>query len=83
MRRPFMIWLRPTATMGSLYSKLCSKLCSKISTHEGGHTVLNNNTLGGEADGPKPSDPRTAAAEAAQRRVEAVKISPTMKNSSF
>jgi hypothetical protein len=62
--------------MGSLYSKLCSK----ISTHEGGHTVLNNNTLGGEADG---SDPRTAAANAALRRAEAVKIFPIMKSSSF
>jgi len=59
-----------TATMGSLYSKLCSELCSKPSTHEGGHTILNNNTLGGQAvnDGANPSDPRVAAAEAAERR---------------
>jgi len=47
--------------MGSLYSKLCSK----SSTLEGGHTVL------GEADSPKPSDPRAAAANAAELRLSA------------
>jgi hypothetical protein len=60
----------------------CSKLCSKSSTHEGGHTVLNNNTLGGEP-GPNPIDLRAAAAGAAYRRQQAVKISLIIKNSSF
>ena len=63
-------------TMGSLYSKLCAELCSKSSTHEGGHTILNHNTVGGEVDGSNPSNPRAAAAEAAERRAKVVKIFP-------
>lgn len=51
-------------------------LCSKPSTHEGGHTVLGssaNNTLGGSNAGrPAPPDRRLAAAEAAERRKQAV-----------
>jgi len=61
-------------SLSSLYSKLCSNLCSKSSTHEGGHTVLNSNTLGGgEVDDANPLDHRDAAAKAAERRATAAK----------
>lgn len=52
-------------------------LCSKSSTHEGGHTVLGSgpnspvNANSGAAAS-RPSNPRLAAAEAAERRLQAV-----------
>ncbi|KAF8872133.1 hypothetical protein CPB84DRAFT_1799897 [Gymnopilus junonius] len=51
-------------------------LCSKSSTHEGGHTVLSSgpnspaNANSGAAAS-RPSNPRLAAAEAAERRLQA------------
>ncbi|TFK57288.1 hypothetical protein OE88DRAFT_1614260, partial [Heliocybe sulcata] len=56
-------------------------LCSKSSTHSGGHTVLGSDAqvLGG--DGPPASssrgDPRSAAAEAAERRMKAAQARGT------
>ena len=58
----------PMDSLYSKFSKFCSKFCSKSSTHEGGHTVL-----GDEAERPKPSDPRAAAAQAAEHRQKLVK----------
>lgn len=56
--------LDPTSNMGSL--------CSKSSNYQGGHTVLGtSNTTTGNAPTSAP-DPRTAAAEAAERRMQAV-----------
>ena len=57
-------------------------LCSKSSNYEGGHTVLgsgaaNGNTVGSSA-APAPSDPRAAAAEAAERRLKAVSTVPSL-----
>jgi len=47
-------------------------ICSKSSVHEGGHTLLGpSNTAAPNAT---PSDPRTAAAQAAERRIQAVSI---------
>ncbi|EPQ60806.1 hypothetical protein GLOTRDRAFT_68774 [Gloeophyllum trabeum ATCC 11539] len=51
-------------------------LCSKSSTHNGGHTVLGSNSsaqvLGGNAPSEQSSrvDPRSAAAQAAERRMK-------------
>ncbi|KAF8807423.1 hypothetical protein BYT27DRAFT_7189503 [Phlegmacium glaucopus] len=44
-------------------------LCSKSSAHEGGHTVLGSGDAGSSSLN-RPSDPRAAAAEAAERRVK-------------
>jgi len=53
------LWL---LTMGSL--------CSKASNYQDGHTVLDSsNSATAPASAP---DPRTAAAEAAERRIQAV-----------
>jgi len=41
-------------------------LCSKSGSHSGGHTVLPSSIPGGSS----PSDPRAAAAEAAERRLK-------------
>jgi hypothetical protein len=59
-------------------------LCSKSSNHQGGHVVLGtSNTTGGNptnrnvTGGGAPTsarDPRTAAAEAAERRMQAVSL---------
>ncbi|GLB36169.1 hypothetical protein LshimejAT787_0304570 [Lyophyllum shimeji] len=46
-------------------------LCSKSGTHSGGHTVLGSSSSATNTAGPSPSDPRTAAAEAAERRLKA------------
>jgi len=51
-------------------------LNSKPSAYEGGHTVLGSGPVNGNsgASNPqasRPSDPRTAAAEAAERRLQA------------
>jgi len=45
-------------------------LCSKSGTHSGGHTVLGSSSSATTSAGPSPSDPRTAAAEAAERRLK-------------
>jgi len=46
-------------------------LCSKFSTSEGGHTVLGSGPHdAGDSSLNRPSDPRTAAAEAAERRAK-------------
>lgn len=57
-------------------------LCSKSSNYEGGHTVLGSgpvNSNPGQGSRPRPSsgrpDPRAAAAEAAERRLQAVSVS--------
>jgi len=45
--------------------------------HEGGHTLLNSgaaNAAPSTRPNPAPSDPRTAAAQAAERRIQAVSI---------
>jgi len=50
-------------------------ICSKSGTHTGGHTVL-----GSSSDGTSPvapSDVRAAAAEAAERRMKAVRACGT------
>lgn len=52
-------------------------ICSKSSVHEGGHTLLGSgaaNTAPSTRPNPAPSDPRTAAAQAAERRIQAVSI---------
>lgn len=52
-------------------------LCSKSSVHEGGHTLLDAgaaNTAPPASRNLAPSDPRTAAAQAAERRIQAVSI---------
>lgn len=52
-------------------------ICSKSSVHNGGHTVLGPepaNQLGGNAPRVASSDPRTAAAEAAERRLREVRF---------
>lgn len=46
-------------------------LCSKSGTHSGGHTVIGSSSSVNPG-GPSPSDPRAAAAEAAERRMKAV-----------
>jgi len=47
-------------------------LCSKASNYQDGHTVLDSsNSASGAAPASAP-DPRTAAAEAAERRIQAV-----------
>jgi hypothetical protein len=46
-------------------------LCSKSGTHSGGHTVLGYSDTTNPGV-PSPSDPRAAAAEAAERRMKAV-----------
>ncbi|KIK71026.1 hypothetical protein GYMLUDRAFT_254314 [Collybiopsis luxurians FD-317 M1] len=51
-------------------------LCSKPAHHSGGHTVLtssDNNVVAGS----NPSNPRTAAAEAAERRLKASQMRGT------
>ncbi|KIM48185.1 hypothetical protein M413DRAFT_439904 [Hebeloma cylindrosporum] len=48
-------------------------ICSKSSVHEGGHTLLGSgaaNTAAPTRPNPAPSDPRTAAAQAAERRMQ-------------
>jgi hypothetical protein len=55
-------------------------LCGKSSAYSGGHTVLGSSE-GQPAGGPasaRPSDPRAAAAEAAQRRQAEVRASPLL-----
>ena len=52
-------------------------ICSKSSLQEGGHTLLGSgptNPAAPERPNPAPSDPRTAAAQAAERRMQAVSI---------
>ncbi|KAG6813277.1 hypothetical protein H0H92_012691 [Tricholoma furcatifolium] len=50
-------------------------LCSKPNSHSGGHIVLGSGSTN-PAD-PSPSDPRTAAAEAAERRLKAAQARGT------
>ncbi|KZT30394.1 hypothetical protein NEOLEDRAFT_1053173 [Neolentinus lepideus HHB14362 ss-1] len=58
-------------------------LCSKSSTHSGGHTVLGSNSaaqvLGGNGPSQQSSrvDPRSVAAEAAERRMKAAQARGT------
>jgi hypothetical protein len=52
-------------------------ICSKSSVHEGGHTLLDSgasNAAPPTGSNLAPSDPRTAAAQAAERRIQAVSI---------
>jgi len=51
--------------------------CSKSGTHSGGHTVLRSSSSATNPAGPSPSDPRTAAAEAAERRLKAAQARGT------
>ncbi|ESK88881.1 hypothetical protein Moror_13243 [Moniliophthora roreri MCA 2997] len=49
-------------------------LCSKPGTHSGGHTVLGSSSSGNNPShqpAPAPADRRSAAAEAAERRMKA------------
>lgn len=45
-------------------------LCSTADTHLGGHTVVSNAATTPVRSPPKPSSPRAAAAEAAERRLK-------------
>ncbi|RDB28419.1 hypothetical protein Hypma_015504 [Hypsizygus marmoreus] len=45
-------------------------ICSKSGTHTGGHVVLGSSSGPTNPAGPSPSDPRAAAAEAAERRLK-------------
>jgi len=45
-------------------------LCSKSAAYEGGHTVLGSGPDNGGSNLNRPSDPRAAAAEAAERRMK-------------
>lgn len=47
-------------------------LCSKASNYQGGHTVLAPSDSASGAAPTSAPDPRTAAAEAAERRIQAV-----------
>jgi hypothetical protein len=50
-------------------------ICSKSSVQEGGHTLLGSGPVNPAAPtrpNPAPSDPRTAALQAAERRIQAV-----------
>ena len=62
-------------SMGNLSSKL-SGLCSKSSTHSGGHTLVDPTGIHESTHGANgtPIDARRAAAEAAEKRREAVSI---------
>ncbi|KAF9456552.1 hypothetical protein BDZ94DRAFT_1326895 [Collybia nuda] len=51
-------------------------LCSKSGTHSGGHTLLGPSSNVNPGD-PSPSDPRAAAAEAAERRMKAAQARGT------
>ncbi|KAH0590713.1 hypothetical protein H2248_000840 [Termitomyces sp. 'cryptogamus'] len=60
-------------TSYSLYSTLLGlmgSLCSKPGNHTDGHHVLGSHSGPTNPAGPSPSDPRTAAAEAAERRLK-------------
>ncbi|KAF5356031.1 hypothetical protein D9756_003777 [Leucocoprinus leucothites] len=46
-------------------------LCSKASNYQGGHTVLGSSNPTNGAAPTSAHDPRTAAAEAAERRIQA------------
>jgi len=48
-------------------------LCSKSGAHSSGHTVLASSSSTNPGD-PSRSDPRTAAAEAAERRLKTVSM---------
>ncbi|EMD42040.1 hypothetical protein CERSUDRAFT_90642 [Gelatoporia subvermispora B] len=46
-------------------------ICSKASNHSGGHTLLGPADTNQPSNGQRPNDPRAAAAEAAERRLQA------------
>ncbi|KAJ7783804.1 hypothetical protein DFH07DRAFT_789174 [Mycena maculata] len=48
-------------------------LCSKANSYSGGHTVLRSAADGTPASGSRPDDPRTAALQAAEARLQASK----------
>ncbi|KAG5648004.1 hypothetical protein DXG03_007038 [Asterophora parasitica] len=52
-------------------------LCSKSGTHSGGHSVLGQSSGATNPAASSPSDPRTAAAEAAERRLKAAQARGT------